>query len=292
MQFEFTYRFEDLREAHETGYQRPGARKSRPVVAIVGWLVFTAFVVALYGWMGSAAARRGAAPAELAPELDLWLILIPSFLPALLLGALIFWATHKQLRQMPAVSRDPALPPPLPTRGGATGAQIVFWAIFVLIVAAIWFLFADPWPLLARLNRGELLMIALSPWAADVLLLVVLLWTQKRWGPRAQWNAKPSWRREKVLVVDEAGFTLIDSHSRVEYRWAYFLKSRETANLLVLHSEDNLMHLIPKRAIPEGELDHARALIHNGIPDSQFLVKPGGFAVLPKPVLPVEPISQ
>jgi hypothetical protein len=291
MRFEFTYRFEDLREALETAYQRPGGRKSRPVVAILGWLVFTGLVVVLYGWMGSAAARRGAALAEPPPELDLSLILIPSLLPALLLGALIFWTMYKQLHKKPAASRDPALPPPLPTQGTATGAHIVFWVIFALIVAAIWFLFADPWPLLARPDRGELLMIALSPWAADVLLLGVVVWTQKRWAPRSQWNAKPAWRRDKVMIVDEAGVSLIDSHSQTQYCWAYFSKARETANLLILHSEENLMHLLPKHAIPEGELDQVRALIHNGIPDSQFLVTPGGFAVLPKPVLPVEPIS-
>jgi hypothetical protein len=126
---------------------------------------------------------------------------------------------------------------------------------------------------------------------AEVLILTAYGQLSTRLAVLSQWNAKPTWRREKVVMLDEDGLTIIDSLSRIEYRWAYFSKARETTNLLIFHGEDNLMYLLPKRATAQDELNQVRALIHNGIPDAQFLVKPGGFAVLPKLPIAVQSIG-
>ena len=89
------------------------------------------------------------------------------------------------------------------------------------------------------------------------------------------------------MTFGEEGVSMTDDFTVHLFRWVYFGRARETSNLMVLYSEENLRYLLPKRAVPEGQFDALRALIHSHVPDCKFLLAPPAFPVLPKPVLPL-----
>ena len=287
MQLEFTYRIEDVREAVQTAI-RPGGRTSQSWRPVVAWVLFVLAAAVMFVAVQTASATR---PVQQdGPKFDLMLVVIPAAVPGALLVLVLSSSIYRNTRLRPVVSRpqNPQAAAASPMRG----AGILGLFIGCLIGLAIWWLTAPGPQILVQLSRPTMVRVAGCISIAELMLLFVYAKLSARLAVRSQWNAKPTWRRAKVMMLNEAGFSLIDSHSRLEYLWIYFLKARETANLLVLHSEDNLIHLIPKRAIPEAELNHARAFIQNGVPNSQFLVKPGGFAVLPKSVLPAERVGK
>jgi len=58
---------------------------------------------------------------------------------------------------------------------------------------------------------------------------------------------------------------------------------------LILVNTAGHSYAIPKRAIPDdAAVQQVRALLQNKIRNVSFLAAPSGFAVLPKPVLPVD----
>ena len=278
MRLEFSYRIEDVREAVQTALV-PGSRKASKSRHLLGWFTF---VLPAALWFVAVNLPRGAPEPQEGPELDLLLVLMPAALPGVVLLVFLGWSFFKQIRLRPVASREPGARAvlPSPTRGAAVIGMIIGG---LFITAALWLTTPGP-SILVHPSRPLMVRVAMYVSIAEMFILFAYAKLTARLAVRTQWNAKPTWRRAKVMTLDDAGFSISDALSRTDYRWEYFSKARETENLLVLHAEDGLMHLIPKRAIREGELDAARALIQNGIPDSKFLVVPGGFAVLP--VLP------
>jgi len=149
------------------------------------------------------------------------------------------------------------------------------------------------WVIVWRPTREQLVLLEIGPWMVDLLLLVLLGHLHRRWSARQQWLSKPGWRRAKAIEMDEQGFSLLDAMSRVQHRWPYFRRARETANLIVLISEDGLQYLTPKRAFADPlDADRTRGLIQNMVPQTTFLTRPGGFAVVPRPAIPLPPIDR
>lgn len=289
MQFRFTYTIDDVREAVRTALGAPTSRRGRMMRRVTGCIVFLVIVSAIFAsFTGLAAVQPGAVER---PELDLRIILIPALLPAVELILLVFWALFRQFRLRPAVSRDPNVQPGVsPPRKSTVPSRLAAGCVGAVPALALWWLFAPGPRIAARLDTGGVAQIVGGLIMIEVLLLWACLWMYGRFHVRSQWNARPSWRRDKVMTLDVKGLTIIDSHSRNEFAWAYFTRARESERLLVFHGEDGLMYLLPKRAVPEAELEHVRALVGNSVP-SEFLVRPGGFAVLPRDPVPVQPIE-
>jgi hypothetical protein len=79
-----------------------------------------------------------------------------------------------------------------------------------------------------------------------------------------------------------------DTVASSAYTWPYFSRARETENLLILAGDGGLQHLLPKRAFGDtAEIEACRSLLQNKIANTKFLTLPGGFAVLPKSVIPL-----
>lgn len=281
MRLEFTYTFDDLEEAlvPEKYAANPRAYRGASIRGLVQWpLVF--LMIAASVWMQDQSAA-GPRPAEVPPRELAWDVL-PSVLPAtlvfLLLAAAI-WQTYRRSHQRsePRVS---------------SGQKFVYQAIWMVVMIAFAFgtltLLNRESGMLWQPTRQQLLLLEMGPWMIDLTLLVLLGQLKRRWSARLQWASKPAWRRPKVIELDHDGFLSLDEMSRVHHRWPYFLRARETANLIVLISEDGLQYLIPKRAFPDPlDADRARGLIQNMVPQTNFLTKPGGFTVIPKPAIPL-----
>ena len=74
-----------------------------------------------------------------------------------------------------------------------------------------------------------------------------------------------------------------------EWRWEAFTALVETKNLLLLRQTDNTFLIIPKRAIPPGQIDSLRFEFNSRIPaPGAFPVPPGALPV-PPGAFPVPP---
>lgn len=281
MRLEFTYTFDDLKEAlvPEKYAANPGAYRGASISGLLAWpLLFLMIAASL--WMQELSPVRPR-PAEL-PARELALDLLPSVLPAalvFLLLAIATWRTYRRSWQGPTLTV---------TSGRKWAQQVVGVLIMLIVALGTLALLNRDWEIVWQPTRNQLLLLEIVPWMINLMLLVLLGQLQRRWSARQQWASKPGWQRPKVLELDAAGFSLLDPVSRVQHAWPYFRRARETANLIVLISEDGLQYLIPKRAFADPlDADRARGLIQNMVPQSSFLSKPGGFAVIPKPAIPL-----
>ena len=86
--------------------------------------------------------------------------------------------------------------------------------------------------------------------------------------------------------VDEV--TVDNDLSMTRIKWQGFDRYRETANLILLITEDDAKLIIPKRAIPDpATMDALMSLIQTSIPKGQFLPREMRFPVVPLPVQPI-----
>jgi hypothetical protein len=223
---------------------------------------------------------------ENAPQ-DLLLEILPTGLPAAFVILIYLIALWKGWRK----SKYGAVPGQSANLGKkriARGLGMVIWiAIVIGLYALVDFGHSVTW----HPSQAQLIMVRLAPWGVVIAMTFALGILQRRWAPRQQWFAQPSWRRPKTIEMDGNGFQLSDPLMRTSLAWACFTRARETQNLLILTTQDGLNYLIPKRAFADPlDVDHCRALLQNVIPQTSFLVLPGGFAVLPKPVIPLAEI--
>jgi len=82
-------------------------------------------------------------------------------------------------------------------------------------------------------------------------------------------------QQPKTLEITDEGVRMSDPLAFTEWRWASFTGLVESANLLLLRQADNTFVVIPKRAVPPGQLDTLRADLTARMP------APGAFPVLP-----------
>jgi hypothetical protein len=285
MRIEFNYTLDDLREVTVPEKYAHNVRRYRWrwVWGSAAWIVIGACAVFQF-WLAHQSARLFQQRKH--PPDDLMLELMPTCIPAafvVLVYAITIWKGWRKSRFRPA-SVNGSL---AKNNNTARIIRLVFWggigAIGYILVGLKESMTWHP-------SNAQLVLIRLAPWAVVIGQMLLLGQLQRRWLPRQQWFTQPNWRRPKTMVMEENGFSVMDALSSNQMSWAFFARARETENLLILVSHDGLQYVIPKRAfVDSAEVERCRALLQNMIPNISFLVQPSGFAVLPKPVIPVEP---
>lgn len=281
MRLEFSYTFDDLKEAlmPEKYAANPRAYGRESIRGLVAWpLLF--LMIGVSFWLQNRLPLQPQ-PAEIPPR-ELVLDLLPTVLPAVLVFLLLLmatWRAYQRSREGPVLTVS---------SGRKLVYQVIWMVVMGIFTLGVLTLLNRDWAIVWQPARGKLLLLEMGPWMIDLMLLVLLGQLQRRWSARQSWANKPGWRRPKVVQLDEHGFSMLDLVSRVQHRWPYFRRARETANLIVLISEDGLQYLIPKRAFADLlDADQARGLIQNMVAQTTFLTRPGGFAVVPKPAIPL-----
>lgn len=281
MRVEFNYALDDLREVGIPQAQAGDVRKYRRrwIRGAIAWGIIVAMFALQYALF-----RTGVRlPEPERPEDDLLLEIIPPGIPAafvLLIYGITMWRAWKTSR-----FRDPPRAPA--AANPATRVKLIRATVFVTFGAAAYFAIGIGQSLTWHPSKTQLVLVRLAPWTLVVGAMILFGRLQLAWTPRKKWYTQPTWRRTKVIVLDERGFSMSDALTATQLSWAAFTSARETENLLVLQTEDGLQYVLPKRAFDEtAEVERCRALLQNVIPKTTFLVRPGGFAVLPKPVLP------
>src|SRR5205823_7913918 len=119
--------------------------------------------------------------------------------------------------------------------------------------------------------RVQLLLVTVAPW---MLVLTLLLWLNVSAARRAAeqvWNVGTTLRRpRRVRMAADTGMTVETEKMNVAYRWSNFRRAWETDHLIVLADENELRHILPKRAFDEASLGRTRALIASRVADSKL----------------------
>lgn len=281
MQLEFTYQFAEIREslmperfaAHPEKY---GRRWIRPTfIWVIAGSVWS-FAVWESGWIPD----RWSAVSENLPH-DLRTELLPALIPAFYVCALyglVIWNTWRGMRRV-------KLPDASTIGWGGRVARMMISGICAL---GIWTAISHNWDPIWFPTRKQLVLVAVAPWLVLIVLMQVLGAIQRRGKALGPWRTNPGLRRPKTVILGESRFCMYDAHFRSECEWTYFKRVRETKHLFVLVSEGGADYIIPKRAfMGPAELERCRSLLQNVVPNTRFLVKPIGFAVVPVPVLPL-----
>ena len=274
MELHFTYTIDDLRDGLLEGRTRPWRRQARVlwimrIAAVLSVLSFIAAVdVCVYLWQ-----QTSPFTGVNMPPRDLWLAVLPALMPA----ALVWIATIRLLvkRLYNHLSGGKKL-----TRRNARLVRQLNTASIIVAVAIVTSVIAfPPAPTDWRIARPVLMLIGVAPW---VLGLAAYLAVAKIWRNDpilTLWNKFPSLSRPKIARLSEDGCVTHDQLLTQFFKWGYFTSAFETAEVLVLAGERNV--ILPKRCFESLEqLESARAMIQNHVPNAKFNVEAGGFPVL------------
>jgi hypothetical protein len=281
MQLEFSYQLADLREVQipEAYDANPAKYRRRWIRLVVSW-AFSVSMIALYLWL-QRMLPQPTVPARATPQFEPRIELLPAIIPAFYIFIVYLLTIAKTWR----TSRDPS---------AATAAprDIVGRVIRTLsggiIGAAIWFGIAGTWDWGWYPSRTQIALVTVAPWIVLIGFMQVLGVLQRRGKSFGPWRTNAAWQRPKSVTMDGSGLRLRDALYYFEFEWPYFKRVRETRNLLVLIGEGGMQYLIPKRAFADpADIEHCRSLLQNRVPHTRFLVRPMGFAVLPKPAIPL-----
>jgi hypothetical protein len=278
MELEFTYTIEDWRDALED----PKQRKARAGWRGSKWVRWGSWIFLLLigvAWVAvylviqqlPVPASMGQ-PAAAEPPQDVWVALLPALLPAVVALLAVISHVTKLIGQR-------WLHGDLSGRNARLISQLKRWGGSIAIWAIVFLIILPPAPTQWRVNRSIVMLIALTPWAS-VFLLHVMLIKLKKIDPVAElWKKMPSLDRPRTVRLGDDGYVVQEEMVTQFFNWKYFLSARETPSTLVLKGERNAV--IPKRAFEsQQQLEQARAIIQNQVPNCQFLVEPTGFPVL------------
>jgi hypothetical protein len=126
------------------------------------------------------------------------------------------------------------------------------------------------------------LVVGLVPWVVCFILLQAIVAALAPSRGRRAMKMWPWLSRPHVVEVSEAGIHIRDGVVDAQLGWAYFIRFRETKNLILMHTEQNQPFILPKRAIASEEDESAlRSLIQSNIAHGKFIAREARFAVLP-----------
>ncbi len=94
---------------------------------------------------------------------------------------------------------------------------------------------------------------------------------------RRAWRGQPAMQLQQSLEISDRGVVVDDVQSRIEYSWNAFMRLLETRNLFLLFPSKLAFIMIPKRAVPRGEVDALRLMLGERVGHT------GGFPVHPSP---------
>jgi hypothetical protein len=288
MRIEFRYSLDDVREAliPEARITNPRRFRRRFILGVILWFVIVV-LIALSMWLQSVIPRSTVAPAQPPPR-----DLVAELLPPVLAGAflcltffLAIWTAWRKAHR--TVATGPAAASPM------VASRVVGAVMGLMMFVGVGALFNPDYVLIWHPTRTQTILASAAPWFVCVFMLLLLGRLQRRWTPRQRWLSNPAWRRPHVIELDATGLQLSDPLMRLQMDWSCISRARETPALLVLVNEDGKSYILPKRAFRDSsEIAQARAILQNAVKHTSFLVDPVGFAVLPRPVLPVYPLPE
>lgn len=281
MQLDFTYRISDLREslvpeAHAAKASRYTRWRVWKILLTFAFYALICFEI----WIQERLQDASGTQAVNVPH-DLRLELLPALFPALYVCVLYVVTIIRTWR----TARRPELAIHQPVNQSSRLARLI--PVVFVGGAVEWGLTAN-WNSIWYPTRMQILLVTAAPWIVVIILMQVLGILQQPCNTWRRWRGNEGWRRPQSVSLDATFFRVDDGVTRRECIWAYFGRARETDNLLVLMGEGGTQYVIPKRIFPDPvDLERCRSLLQNVIASTQFLATPVGFAVLPKPVLPL-----
>jgi hypothetical protein len=104
-------------------------------------------------------------------------------------------------------------------------------------------------------NDGTDPLVAWGPWVLIFLFIWFVLYRglMKR-NIQRMWDGQPILHRPKHFVLGNDACEVSDSLCRLEHRWTGIVRFIETPNLFMLMTGDFGYLLVPKRAIPQGQI--------------------------------------
>ncbi len=287
---EYTLTLDDVEEA-----SRPLRPDGTPATkrawwsGVLGWLLFMAclvgFCVMRLAHPPASVGSSGSLAPEYPPQ-NLWVVLFPTAIPALMVAIYTIVSTLKRLRSK-SVENQP---------GNTTGrarrlkASIIVWAVIGGISAVIWLAPTVIW----HPDTATATVVGFLPWMGLVLVIILLSNLTTRAKARTMWLHNPALALKQEARADDRGLMTRDELAECRFNWAYFNRFQEHRSLFVLHHHQKI-HIIPKRAfdaLPDGalQIDRFRGLLQNHVREGKFLPKPSGFAVMPG--VPEPPLAQ
>lgn len=116
------------------------------------------------------------------------------------------------------------------------------------------------------------------PWLVICGVMILYSLIASPLALRRAWRGQPALQLQQTMEISDAGLVVDDKQSRSEFTWNAFIRLLETRNLFLLFPSKLTFFIIPKRAVPPGELDTFRLMLN------QRVNRTGAFPVLlPKP---------
>jgi YcxB-like protein len=256
----------------------------RRLVGIFSWLFF--LVILLFWWFASSlqpTPLAGMQTIEPRPGVDdLWLVLLPTLMPVLVIGLLAISTMVKGFMATDGVA------PAVIKKRNAIVARVNLVLVVIIMFFGVRLLMNPQYGWAWTPSRPKVVIVAVWPWVILCVLILALL-PMLRWlKARTLWNTTPPLRRPNCVEFNREGLVTVEAKSSSRFRWSYFTQYSETQNLLRLHMEDQRIFLIPKRAVGEQQMLELRSLICSNIAEGKFLVTDPRFAVMaPQPVIPI-----
>ncbi|HEX8915936.1 MAG TPA: YcxB family protein [Humisphaera sp.] len=123
------------------------------------------------------------------------------------------------------------------------------------------------------------ILLPVVPWLVIFGFIWFFVYRQLRARGRRVWDANEDLRQPHVAVFDDLGVTVTGPKVSMRVLWSGFDAWSETANLLLLRQQPgNQFHIVPKRAVPTGQMEPLRALLH-----ARVVPHAAGFPVVPSP---------
>jgi hypothetical protein len=167
-------------------------------------------------------------------------------------------------------------------RAAQGGRSVIGWVAFVGLAVFLFLMMQrkqppgavrvsspDPWPMLIRMSPFILIIAAL--W---IFAKFGGGWLGRR-GARKLWEREATLKEPHTIEITDEGVRLASTSSSTAWKWPNFTHLTETANLFLLKQSDGTHLIVPKRAVPPGELERLRLMIE------EHLGVSGAFPVLP-----------
>lgn len=281
MQIQFTHTLDDLRELHVPEAQAANVRSflSNRRWKTIAYILMMLGAMAMFVFAG----YEGEPSVRLHGD-SFFMEILPAGLPAAYL-TLLYIVAIAILWKKGTATRPAGH---LPVQNHKRRQYLRLMVVIATAAGTVWIM-SIKGPVVWNPSRFELILVRGGPCIAVVVLAMALGVIQRQLAARREWETQPLWRRPKTVTLDSTGYTTMDELGSIHIAWGGFARARETENLLVLVSLDGLHYVLPKRAFPdELSVQQCRAMLANALPHVQFLAQPCGFAVLPKPVIPIE----
>lgn len=280
MQLEFNYELADLREAYVPARfaTAPAKYERRWIFAVVAWTIVASFV-ALYLWIDhvqSVTAQFQDQRLVRHFRGDLVPVLFPAFFTyaVYVLTACKLWRDSRKRRSAATISED---------RFGQIAGIVTGGLLASLGCVAVQGRDFTWYP-----TSTQNAIVIAAPWITLFAVMQLLGFMQRRAKVLGPWRNNPAWQVRKTMLLDEREFRIRDAFSDLSFKWPYFTGVRETANLILVIDHGGAKYVIPKRVFTHpSDLEQCRSLLQNVVPNTRFLVKPVGFAVIPNPVRPL-----